>query len=138
MKIHHYGLAVKNIEKSMEVFRLLGYEVGDVIIDPTQKVQLSFIKPPSGALIELVCDRDENGPTSRLVNKQGSGFYHVCFEVDDMEQAIKDFKCKKYSLLHQPTAAVAFDGREIAWMYHQDIGLIELLEAEGSVLPEEK
>jgi len=112
----------------MEMFRLLGYEVGDVIVDPTQKVQLSFIRPPDGPLIELVCDLDENGPTSQLVNKSGTGFYHVCFEVDRIEQAITDFRSKKYSLLCQPVAAVAFCGRKIAWMYNQHIGLIELLE----------
>jgi methylmalonyl-CoA/ethylmalonyl-CoA epimerase len=129
MMIHHYGLATKNIEKSMEAFQRLGYKVGNVIIDDMQKVKVCFVTPSSpGPLIELVCDLDENGPTNQIINKVGTTFYHMCFEVEQMEQAIKDFRGKEYSLRRPPVAAAAFSGRRIAWMYHFHVGLVELLE----------
>ncbi|MCK5081846.1 MAG: lactoylglutathione lyase, partial [Candidatus Omnitrophica bacterium] len=67
MNVHHFGLATKNMEKSMEAFRTLGFEVGDIIVDPLQKVKVAFVTPPSGSLIELVCDLDENGPVGKIV-----------------------------------------------------------------------
>ncbi|MCK4883035.1 MAG: VOC family protein [Candidatus Omnitrophica bacterium] len=130
MNVHHFGLATKNMEKSMEAFRTLGFEVGDIIVDPLQKVKVAFVTPPSGSLIELVCDLDENGPVGKIVGKVGSSFYHMCFEADDLEATIEGLRNKKYLLRHKPIEAVAFNGRRIAWMYNRSIGLVELLEKE--------
>jgi methylmalonyl-CoA/ethylmalonyl-CoA epimerase len=54
MKIHHYGLATKSIEKSIKPFLALGYEIcSETIFDPLQGVNLLFLKNENDHIIEL-------------------------------------------------------------------------------------
>lgn len=130
MKIHHYGLATNDLERSIEAFKDLGFCIGETIEDPIQKVRISFVSCEGGHFIELICDMEPGqGPTSRIVSQIGTHFYHLCFEVEDIENTIKEFREKGYLLRHKPVPAAAFNGRRIAWLYHRTMGLVELLEA---------
>lgn len=128
MKIHHYGLATDNLEKSIETLRSLGYQVGDITLDPIQKVRVAFASRPPEAMIELICDVDANGPTHHMISKTGNGLYHICYEVNDIEETVKELRDEGFLLRHSPVPAAAFEGNKIAWMYNRYIGLIELLE----------
>jgi len=128
LKIHHYGLATNDLERSIEVFRSLGYSAGEVFIDPIQKVKLVFVSRPGEPAIEIICDIDDTGPTRNLIARSGNGFYHVCYEVDDIEASIQDLRKLGFMLRHAPVPATAFNGRKIAWIYNRSIGLVELLE----------
>lgn len=128
MHIHHYGLATKNLERSMEVFRSLGYQVSEPVFDPVQHVKVAFVHRKGEHPIELVCDSETGGPTSGILSKVGSGLYHICYEVDNIEQMITNLGQNGFLLRHKPVNAIAFDGRRIAWLYNRDIGLVELLE----------
>lgn len=128
MHIHHYGLATKNLERSMEVFRSLGYQVSEPVFDLVQQVKVAFVFREGEHPIELVCDSEAGGPTSGILSKVGSGLYHICYEVDNMKQMITTLRHRGFLLRHKPVKATAFDGRRIAWLYNRDIGLVELLE----------
>jgi len=128
LKVHHYGLATDNLERSMETMRTLGYHVGSITYDAIQKVRVAFVCRDHEAMIELICDADENGPTKRFLSQVGSGLYHICYEVDGIEEAIKKLRAEGFLLRHAPVPAVACGGRKIAWMYNRYIGLIELVE----------
>ena len=128
LKIHHYGLASNDLDRSVEVYSLLGYAPGEIFIDPIQRVKLIFVSRPGEPLIEIISDLDETGPTKNIIAKSGNGFYHVCYEVEDIEISIEEFKAKGFMLRHKPVPATAFRGRKIAWMYNRFIGLVELLE----------
>ena len=128
VRVHHYGLATDNLERSMETLRLLGYHVGEITLDPTQRVRVAFASRPQEAMIELICDVDNNGPTHGIVSKTGNGFYHICYEVDNLEETMKKLNDERFLLIQEPVSAVACDGKRIAWMYNRYIGLIELLE----------
>jgi methylmalonyl-CoA/ethylmalonyl-CoA epimerase len=128
MEIHHYGLATKDLKRSAEVFRSLGYQVSEPIFDPIQRVEVSLVSRENEYAIELVCDSGTGGPTSGFLSKVGSGLYHICYEVDDMDEMIGILRAKRFLLKQKPVKATAFEGRRIAWLYNRDIGLIELLE----------
>ena len=129
LKVHHYGLATNDLQRSLEVFRSLGYKPeGDIFIDPIQKVKLLFVSRPGEPLIEIICDVDDSGPTKNIISKSGNGFYHICYETSDIEASIESFKQKGFMLRHKPVPATAFGGRRITWMYNRSIGLVELLE----------
>ena len=128
IKVHHYGLATDNLERSIETLRLLGYHVGEITLDPIQRVRVAFASMPQEAMIELVCDVDENGPTHGILSKTGNGLYHICYEVSNLEETMKKLRDERFLLLRAPIPAVACDGRRIAWMYNRHIGLIEFLE----------
>ncbi|MDY6987193.1 MAG: VOC family protein [Thermodesulfobacteriota bacterium] len=128
MRMHHYGLATENLERSMKVFEALGYEVSDPVLDPVQKVRVAFVSRKEELPIELVCDSESGGPTTGILSRVGSGLYHVCYEVDNIEETITALRAKGFLLRHKPVEAVAYNRRRIAWLYSRDIGLIELLE----------
>jgi len=128
LKIHHYGLATAHLEQSIETMRLLGYHVGEIMLDPIQGVRLAFASRPQEAMIELICDIDVNGPTHRIVSNTGSGLYHICYEVNNLDDTMMSMRNAGFLLIRTPVTAVACAGKRIAWMYNRYIGLIELLE----------
>lgn len=128
VKAHHFGLATDDLARSIETLRLLGYYVGEITLDPIQRVRVAFASRPEEVMIELVCDIDANGPTHRIVSKTGNGLYHICYEVDSLEETILKLRDKGFLLRHAPVPAAACDGKRIAWMYSRYIGLVELLE----------
>jgi methylmalonyl-CoA/ethylmalonyl-CoA epimerase len=127
-KVHHFGLASNNLEKSMEVLRSLGYQIGETTFDPVQKATIAFASRPQATMVEIVCDADSDGPTGRIISKTGSGFYHICYEVDNIEKTIAGLRQLGFLLRHAPVPAVACGDRKIAWMYNRHVGLVELLE----------
>jgi methylmalonyl-CoA/ethylmalonyl-CoA epimerase len=128
LKVHHYGLATNNLEQSIDTLRSLGYIVGKITLDPVQRVRVAFASHPQEGMIELIGDIDTKGPTSRIISKTGNGLYHICYEVNNLEETTVILREKGFLLRHAPVPAVACDGRRIAWMYNRYIGLIELLE----------
>ena len=89
MKIHHYGLATTDIQQSVKIFSLFGYKISDPIFDPIQKVKAVFILREGEIPIEIICDSETDGPTSGFIAKVGSGLYHICYEVEEIEDTIK-------------------------------------------------
>jgi methylmalonyl-CoA/ethylmalonyl-CoA epimerase len=128
LRIHHYGLATNDLQRSMDAFQSLGYSIGDIVIDPIQKVRLVFVSRPGEPMIEIICDLDVIGPTGKIISRSGSGFYHVCYEINNIEESIERFRNRGFLLRHKPVVAVAFHGRKVVWMYNRFIGLVELLE----------
>jgi methylmalonyl-CoA/ethylmalonyl-CoA epimerase len=128
LRIHHYGFATGDLDASSQAFARLGYRVGEVVVDPIQRVRIVFASRGDETPIELVADIDEHGPTSRIVSRGGNGFYHVCYEVSDIAETAAALRPSGCIALRAPVPAAAFDGRRIAWMYGRSLGLIELLE----------
>ncbi len=130
LKLHHYGFATKSINKSLEEFGELGYKsTSELVRDNIQGVDLLFIKNDNDHLIELVAPIEGiEGPVSRILKKSGSTLYHICYEVDDLGLTIRSLIEKKFILLMNPTPAIAFNNREICFLYNSHLGLIELLQ----------
>ncbi len=130
LKLHHYGFATKSINKSLEEFCELGYKsTSELVRDNIQGVDLLFIKNDNDHLIELVAPIEGiEGPVSRILKKSGSTLYHICYEVDDLGLTIRSLIEKKFILLMNPTPAIAFNNREICFLYNAHLGLIELLQ----------
>lgn len=129
MKVHHYGLATKSIEKSIKPFLILGYEIcSETIFDPLQGVNLLFLKNANDHLIELVEPAQEENPVSKIIAKSGTSLYHICYEIEEFDTKIEELKKQRFAQIISPTPAIAFDGRRICFLYNPTLGLIELLE----------
>lgn len=130
-KLHHLGFVLANIQTGMKGFvrSLDASWDGRVFEDPIQKAKVAFLATrPGDPLIELVEPTVEGAPTWRFLNERGGGLHHICYEVDDIEQHLADMKTRRCVVLRQPTPAVAFEGRRIAWTFTPDSLLVELLE----------
>ena len=99
MKLHHIGIVVKNIQKSLgELNQYLNFESTTVpSLVGSQKVNICFLKT-NNVFLELIEPAQENSPISDFVKKKG-GFHHLCFEVDDIHTELEKMK-KKWSACH--------------------------------------
>jgi methylmalonyl-CoA/ethylmalonyl-CoA epimerase len=96
--------------------------------DPVQSVRIAFILPqreddPSFELVEPA------GPGSPVQDflEVGRGLHHVCYEVDDLDRAVRDARSQGLVMVRRPHAAVASAGRWLAWFTWRERLLIELL-----------
>jgi methylmalonyl-CoA/ethylmalonyl-CoA epimerase len=125
---HHVGVATDSIEKTAQEYIRAGYRKGKIVFDPIQKVKITFLEKCGNPLIELVEPVDETSPVRNILNKVGVSAYHFCYEIADIEDSIRLLKKNKYIPLSKPVPAIAFDHRRICFLYHKNVGLIELLE----------
>lgn len=128
---HHVGFVVASISKSVEGFVNLLRANWDkhVFHDPSQGAHVTFLKSNHAGdpLWELVEPADEESPVQGFAAK-GGGLHHVCYVVENLEQALADARGLGALITRKPTPAVAFGGRRIAWIYTRNRLLIEYLE----------
>jgi methylmalonyl-CoA/ethylmalonyl-CoA epimerase len=131
LHLHHVGIVVASIPDSASGFvRSLGAEWDEVVFtDPWQKVRVTFLKVAIGsALMELVEPNAEDAPVNRFLREKGPGLHHLCYEVNNLEEAVVELRSKGGLVAKPPRPAVAFEGRRIAWMFTAEKLLLELLE----------
>ncbi|MCH7562417.1 MAG: VOC family protein [Gemmatimonadetes bacterium] len=126
------GIAVRSIEETLASFTaLLGYELySGPFVDPIQRVEVCFLKRPSSPedpVLELVAPAGDDSPVEKVLERGGGG-YHVCFEVEELEEAIKEARAASCLVINGPHPAVAFEGRRIVWLYTPAKLLVELVE----------
>jgi methylmalonyl-CoA epimerase len=134
LKFHHVGCAVRDIEKAVEFYcGTLGCKrLTPPVSVPSQKVNVCFIELGTGALLELVEGVEPASPVAQLIEKTGGGPYHLCFEVPDLDAAIKALRKKRCFPLTRFEQHVEGLSR-FAFLLTPDRHLFELCETERSV-----
>jgi len=128
----HIGVAVPDLDRAASTLEsLFGYRViAGPFDDPIQKVTVNFLTQSDKdiAEIELIAPLTADSPVQSMLNKNGGGAYHLCFQTNDMEGALAHVRSKGCIVVSAPAPAVAFDGRRIAWFYTPTRQLFELVE----------
>ena len=134
LKLHHIGIVVQNINESLgEISNFLSFESTSLpTLVGSQKVNICFLKTNS-VYIELIEPTDPDSPITNFV-KEGGGFHHLCFEVDDIQQEIDKMVKKGARLVVAPVKG--FEDRVIAFlmlnMEKTKCNLIELVETKNN------
>ena len=129
MKLHHIGIAVRDIAKDPEDYqRALGIPLESrVFEDEFQRVRIRFGWIEGSVLVEFVEPIGEASPVTRWVER-GGGVYHVCYQVKNLEQEI-DRACRAGGILvTRPCPAPALGNKRIAFVYTRGRNLVEFLE----------
>ena len=130
MKLHHVGIVVENIQKSLgELTKYLDFESTTMpSLVGSQKVNICFLKT-NNVFLELIEPAEENSPISNFI-KKGGGFHHLCFEVDDIHLELE--KMKKNGAHVVVDVVKGFEERLTAFvmldMKNTNCNLIELAE----------
>jgi methylmalonyl-CoA/ethylmalonyl-CoA epimerase len=137
LRLHHIGLVVRTIEEFRAFYiDVLEYrERTPIIHDPVQTAFVQFFSiPDSDHYIELVAPDSE---TSKLreASRKGMPLNHLCYSCKNITHMVSFLKESGCIVRQHPVAAVAFDGRLIAWLMTPVGLLIELVERgpEGSL-----
>lgn len=126
-KIEHIGIAVKNLEKSNELFASLfgkpHYKVEEV---KSEGVKTSFFKSGPNK-IELLEATKKDSPIAKFLEKKGEGIHHIAFAVEDITKEIKRLKDEGFTVLNE-TPKKGADNKLVAFLHPKTTNgvLIEL------------
>lgn len=133
-RFHHIGVAVKDIDATAAIYEGAGYRMSDIVFDPIQNVNICWLTKDGMPIVELLAPVDETSPVCKTLEKNGVIPYHCCYVVEDMENAVKELRKERYVLTNKPAEAVAFCGSRVCFLYHKNVGLIELVEAPAKII----
>lgn len=127
-KFHHIGIACQDIEKTANIYVAAGYLRTNVVVDPLQDVYVCVLKKEGQPTVELLAPVDEKSPICRTLQKVGGvAPYHICYYVPNIVQALADLRKLKFIPTGKPKMSNVF-GRVVCFLFHKDIGLIEIIE----------
>ena len=127
-KVHHIGIAVHDIEKSLELYRdLLGLSCEGTHEVPEQKVITAFF-PVGDTHLELIQPTEGNVGVTKFLEKRGEGVHHLCFEVDDIEAALTACQSRGLRLIDEVPREIEDGKKKMAFLHPKSTGgvLIEL------------
>lgn len=129
-RLLHMGVAVRDLPSALVFYeQTLGFKIVDgPVVDPIQQVTVCFLGAAGGAEIELIAPCGDCSPVAKYLSRE-VGAYHICYEVPDIDQALRDVRAKGCLVVSPPVLATAFGGRRIAWFLTPTKQLIEILEA---------
>jgi methylmalonyl-CoA epimerase len=121
--ISHIGIAVSDLEKAVQTYKLITGNNAPVIEEVAdQKVKVAmFARPgddsphPQGK-IELVAATATDSPIARYIARNGEGLHHICIYVDDIEQRLAELKAAGYRLVDE-TPRIGAGGSKIAFVH---------------------
>ncbi|WP_144896954.1 methylmalonyl-CoA epimerase [Lutibacter sp. Hel_I_33_5] len=126
-KIEHIGIAVKDLEKSNQLFASLfgkpHYKIEEVL---SEGVKTSFFKNGPNK-IELLEATNPNSPIAKFIEKKGEGIHHIAFTVTDIKKEIKRLKKEGFTVLND-TPKKGADNKLVTFLHPKSTNgvLIEL------------
>jgi len=98
-KIDHIAVAVKDVEKAAEFYeKVLGLELGGIEDVEGMDVKVGFI-PIGETRIELVQPLDPESGVAKFIEKRGEGIHHICLQVENIEEAIRQAEASGMELI---------------------------------------
>lgn len=127
-KLHHIGIAIKNIDESKKYYiELLGYNEDKIIIDKQQNLKALYLTK-DGIQMELLqkIDKNLNSPIDNILKTMGGGIHHHCYEVNNLESKLKEVS--KYGFIKVNKKIHIYNEFKTAFFITPDNLLVELLE----------
>ncbi|MCS7184680.1 MAG: methylmalonyl-CoA epimerase [bacterium] len=90
-RIDHIGIAVNSIENAITSYKLIGFEVENIIDFPPEDVKVCFLKNYNVTL-ELLEPLSEDSTIKKYLIKKGEGIHHICFEIENFENEVLKLK----------------------------------------------
>jgi methylmalonyl-CoA epimerase len=99
LKIEHLGMACRSAEAAATFYtEVLGLAV--VARETLADMKLRVVKVRTGeSLLELLEPLEGEAVISKFLASRGEGIHHVCLEVEDIREAIRELRAKGYSPL---------------------------------------
>ena len=127
--IEHLGIAVDSIDKAAPFWKhilKISHRSTEDVID--QGVVTDIYDTGQGK-VELLESLGDHTPIGKFLHRHGPGIHHVCFEVNDINLAIKELKENNINVLSdEPT--IGAEGYKVVFIHPKSTGgvLVELAE----------
>lgn len=127
-RIAHIGVAVPRIDQSLAFYRdVLGLAPHH---DPEVRDGATIVSLPFGeSAVELLEPVSSDGPIAKFLAKRGPGIHHVCYRVDNLDEALERCRAHGYRLVDEEPR-IGAGGKRIAFIHPKATTgiLIELTE----------
>jgi len=116
-KIDHIGLAVEDLEGSLEKWaNIFGFKRSEIEPLPHRGVRVAYLFPEKGPAIELVSPLGEESPVRKFLERRGEGLHHFCFQVKNLRKLMSELKARGLSFLTDEPVAGA-GGSSIVFLH---------------------
>jgi len=130
-RLNHVAIAVRDIEAASEVYRTtLGADVSEAVAQTEHGVTTVFINLPNTKIELLEPLGDESPILSFLEKNPSGGIHHVCYEVEDIEQARDSLVASGARVLGGGKPKIGAHGKPVLFLHPKDFcgTLVELEE----------
>lgn len=127
--IEHIGIAVKNLEEAITVYRdVLGFKLEGIHILNERKVKVAFFSVGESR-IELLEPLGSDSAVAKFLEARGEGIQHLAVNVKNVEAVLEELKGKGVTLVDESPRAGA-EGTKIAFVHPKSTRgvLLELVE----------
>jgi methylmalonyl-CoA epimerase len=130
-RIHHVAVVVASLEDALPLYRdMLGLPLETIMDIEMDQVRIAFLGVGESK-VELVQPTDDSTGVARFLASKGDGFHHVCFEVDNLTEALTRLGIDGVELIDS-TPRRGAEG-PVAFLHPRSCHgvLVELIEAPG-------
>lgn len=129
LSIDHIGYAVRDIMTTAQHYLDAGWTMSEIFEEKVQNTKIAFLYKEGLTTVELVSPLNETpSPIDNILKNQGVTPYHICYWVEDIMKAMEDLYEEGFKPLFFPVESIAMDDHKICYLYHNDIGAIEIVE----------
>lgn len=100
-RIEHVGVVVRDVEASRRLWEdCFGIKLSGVEEFSDRPVKLALY-PVGESMVELIAGTTPDSKHARMIAEGRGGINHICFEVEDIDEALAELKAKGVPLLDQ-------------------------------------
>lgn len=100
-RIHHLDIVVRDLDQAVERFR----GISGITPEPRERLPqrgIELVRFQIGdTWIILVQPVSKDSPVTDFLEQHGEGFFHIAYEVDDVEAAGRDLKAQGVGLVNE-------------------------------------
>ena len=98
-RIEHVGVIVKDVEASRKLWEdCFGIKLGAVEANSARRLALY---PVGESMVELIAGTTPDSRHARMIAEGKGGLNHICFEVENIDEALAELKAKGVPLIDQ-------------------------------------
>lgn len=128
-KLNHVAIVVPDLDAASVLYReQFGVLVSEKVDLPEHGVTTVFVALPN-TKIELLHPLGASSPIARFLEKNpAGGIHHLCYEVEDIAQAVQKLQKQGMRILGDGKPAIGAHGKPVVFLHPKDVmgTLIEL------------
>jgi methylmalonyl-CoA/ethylmalonyl-CoA epimerase len=114
-KFDHIGIAVKNLDEAVDLYKKLGFELKEIEEVAEQKVRVAML-PVGESKIELLEATSDDSAVAKFIEKRGEGVHHIAVNVEDIEKALENAKANGLVLIDEKPR-IGAGGKKVAFVH---------------------
>lgn len=100
-RMDHVGIVVADLEAALVTYcEQWGFNLLERLDIPEQLVEAAFLDA-GNSTVELIMPTTSESGTARFLQNRGEGVHHICFEVDDIVEALATLRQQGLRLIDE-------------------------------------